>query len=151
MAYPPVTSKSKAAGTGPYVESSIKQQSRADICLYICGKPGKEGICARICVAGGGGGKASRTSKLHVISSVHSMWYELGKKPLTPLQSAASSLSARSYSQLNLGHLTLALFPTPPACVCAYICVCMYTCVPYRSMYHTSEENSLHPSASSLL
>lgn len=78
---PPVTSKSKAAGTDPYVESSIKQQNsahRVEICLHICGRSGKEGICACICGAGGVRG-GRRTSKLHVMLSVNSTRSELGK------------------------------------------------------------------------
>lgn len=80
---PSATSKSKPAGTDLYVEPSIKQQSssdRAEICLYICSKPEKEGICAHISEAGGGeeGRKASRISKLYMVF-VNSMWSELGK------------------------------------------------------------------------
>lgn len=68
----PATSKSKPAGTDLYVQPSIKQQSstdRAEICLYICGKPGKEGICARFSGAAGDeeGRKASRISKLYMV------------------------------------------------------------------------------------
>lgn len=79
----PPTSKSKPAGTDLCVQSSIKQQSstdRSEICLHICGKPGKEGICAPISRAGGGeeGRKASRNSKLYMVS-VNSTWSELGK------------------------------------------------------------------------
>lgn len=80
---PPATSNSKPAETDLHVQPCFKQQGiteRAEISLYICGKPGKEGICAHISGAAGGeeGRKASRISRLYMVS-VNSTWSEPGK------------------------------------------------------------------------
>lgn len=131
---PPVTSKSKAAGTALLVESSIKQHSSADragIYLRVCHKPGREGICACFCWAGGGeaGRKASRTSKMHMMLSVNNTQAELGQKASHP-PSDYFLLTEQGFSLscVELGTFNCHLISHPFFCMCVHI----YACAPYR-------------------